>query len=168
MSATKAASHGVSLHEALETDLDWIVNFEEAAENGGFVSGDNATRHRRQMTDPSCLYLIAKRGEDPIGYVILRGLLGAEPVVELKRVVVGQTDAGHGQGVMGLVMHKVFREFNAQRLWLDVIDDNARAQHVYRKLGFVEEGRMRQAVKRRGEWRDLVLFGMLASEYARD
>jgi diamine N-acetyltransferase len=160
-----ANTQGVSLQEALETDLDWILGLEEAAEKGGFVSGDNAMRHRMQMNDPTSLYLIAKRGDEPVGYVILRGLSGAQPVVELKRIVIGKTDAGHGQSVMALVLLKVFGEYNAHRLWLDVIDDNVRAQHVYRKLGFVEEGRMRLAAKRHGEWRDLIIFGLLADEF---
>ena len=65
-------------------------------------------------------------------------------------------------------MHRVFDEMKAHRLWLDVIDDNVRAQHVYRKLGFVEEGRLRKASRRSGDWRDLILFGMLRSEWASD
>ncbi len=160
-----ASTQGVSLHEAAETDLGWILGLEEAAEKGGFVSGDNAMRHRVQMNDPTCLYLIAKRGDEPVGYIILRGLSGADSTVELKRIVIGKTDAGHGQSVMALLLLKVFQDYAAHRLWLDVIDDNVRAQHVYRKLGFVEEGRLRSAVKRRGEWRDLIIFGLLKEEF---
>ncbi len=158
----------LTLTDAEESDLDWILNVEESAVKGGFVSGDSAINHQRQMADQSCLYMIAKRGDEPVGYVILRGITGTDPVVELKRIVITQTDAGHGQSVMGLLMHKVFNEMKAHRLWLDVIDDNGRAQHVYKKLGFVEEGRLRQASRREGGWRDLILFGMLQSEWVDD
>ncbi len=158
----------LTLTDAEETDLEWILNVEDTAVQGGFVSGDSAINHQRQMADQSCLYMIAKRGDEPVGYVILRGILGGEPVVELKRIVITKTDAGHGQGVMGLLMHKVFDEIGAHRLWLDVAEDNERAQHVYRKLGFVEEGRLREAARRKGDWHDLVLFGMLKSEWQDD
>ncbi len=158
----------LTLSDADVGDLEWILNVEESAVQGGFVSGDSAINHQRQMADQSCLYLIAKRGNEPVGYVILRGVIGSEPVVELKRIVITKTDAGHGQSAMGLLMHRVFEDLNAHRLWLDVLDDNQRAQHVYRKLGFVEEGRLRQAARRGGEWRDLVLFGMLRTEWADD
>lgn len=158
----------LTLTEAEESDLDWILNAEDTAVKGGFVSGDSAINHQRQMADQSCLYLIAKRGEDPVGYVILRGILGPNPVVELKRIVITHRDAGHGQSAMGLLMHKVFGEMGAHRLWLDVMDDNERAQHVYKKLGFVEEGRLRKAAKRGDQWRDLILFGMLDEEWADD
>ncbi len=158
----------LTLTDAEETDLEWILNVEDTAVQGGFVSGDSAINHQRQMADQSCLYMIAKRSDEPVGYVILRGILGGEPVVELKRIVITKTDAGHGQGVMGLLMHKVFDEIGAHRLWLDVADDNERAQHVYRKLGFVEEGRLREAARRKGDWHDLVLYGMLKSEWQDD
>ena len=158
----------LTLTDAEETDLEWILNVEDTAVQGGFVSGDSAINHQRQMADQSCLYMIAKRGDEPVGYVILRGILGGEPVVELKRIVITKTEAGHGQGVMGLLMHKVFDDIGAHRLWLDVADHNERAQHVYRKLGFVEEGRLRSAARRKGDWHDLVLFGMLKSEWQGD
>jgi RimJ/RimL family protein N-acetyltransferase len=35
---------------------------------------------------------------------------------------------------------KVFDELGAHRLWLDVFEHNARARHVYRSMGFAEEG----------------------------
>jgi RimJ/RimL family protein N-acetyltransferase len=101
-----------------------------------------------------------------VGYVILRGISGATPVIELKRIVVHQRDAGHGQSVLALLLHRLFVEMKAHRVWLDVIDTNERAMHVYRKLGFIQEGRFRSAVLRKGEWRDLVIFGLLADEYA--
>lgn len=168
MSEAGRADGPLTLTDAEESDLDWILNVEDSAVKGGFVSGDSAINHQRQMSDQSCLYLIAKRGDEPVGFVILRGISGSEPVVELKRIVITKTDAGHGQSAMGLLMHRVFEEMGAHRLWLDVIDDNVRAQHVYKKLGFREEGRLREAVKRKGEWRDLVLFGMLQNEWADD
>jgi diamine N-acetyltransferase len=162
---TAARADRLVLIDAEEGDLAWILNLEEEAARGGFVSGDTMMRHRQQMNDPTCLYLIAKRGDDPVGYVILRGVSGGAPVIELKRIVVHQRDAGHGQSVLAHLLHKLFVEMKAHRVWLDVIDTNDRAMHVYRKLGFVEEGRLRSAVMRKGEWRDLVVFGLLESEH---
>jgi diamine N-acetyltransferase len=158
---------GVSLAEAEESDLEWILNVEEAAVKGGFVSGDNVMRHRMQMTDRTVLYLIAKRGDERVGFVILRGVWGSEPVIELRRIVIGPTDAGHGQAVMALVLHKAFHELNAHRVWLDVIEGNSRAIHVYRKLGFVEEGRFREAALRKDGWKDLLIFGILRQEWVK-
>jgi diamine N-acetyltransferase len=154
------------LDEAEEGDLSWILNLEDTAARGGFVSGENLARHRVRMNDPTCLYLVAKRGEEQVGYVILRGISGPAPVVELKRIVVNRTDAGHGQSVLALLLHKVFGDLNAHRIWLEVTEDNQRAQHVYRKMGFVEEGRMREAFVHQGKRADLIIFGLLSREHA--
>jgi len=166
-SLKRAAEAGVTLVEADETDLEWVLHLEEDAVKGGFVSGDNMMRHRMQMSDRTVLYLIAKRGEERVGFVILRGIWGPEPVIEMKRIVIGPTDAGHGQAVIAMTLYKAFHELNAHRVWLDVIDDNMRALHVYRKLGFTEEGRFREAAHRKDGWRDLILFGMLKSEWVK-
>lgn len=155
----------LSLTEAEEGDLSWILEVERGAVKEGFVSGDPEVRHRLQMNDRTCLYLIARRGAEPIGYIILRGITGASPVVELKRIVITHTDAGLGQPVMRLLIDFVFGDLKAHRLWLDVIDDNRRAHHVYRKLGFVEEGRFREAANRSDGWRDLLIFGLLEKDY---
>jgi RimJ/RimL family protein N-acetyltransferase len=50
-------------------------------------------------------------------------------------------------------------------VWLDVFEDNFRAQHGYRSLGFVEEGMLRECVHHDGRYRSLILMGMLESEY---
>lgn len=154
----------VKLVEAEDGDLDWIMNLERAARDQGFVSGDSEVRHRMRMNDRQCLYLIAKRAEESIGYVILIGVFGAEPVIELKRIVIAEAGAGKGSEVMRAVMDMAFGELNAHRLYLDVMEDNQRARHVYEKLGFKEEGRLREAVYRGGKWCDLIVYGLLARE----
>ncbi|MFX6010997.1 GNAT family protein, partial [Acinetobacter baumannii] len=53
-------------------------------------------------------------------------------------------------------------ETSCHRLVLEVFTDNSRARHVYRSLGFVEEGLLRQAVKRAdGARSDQVLRSLL-------
>jgi RimJ/RimL family protein N-acetyltransferase len=161
---TSKTEGDIALTEAEEGDLVWIIETEKGAVKEGFVSGDPEVRHRLQMNDRACLYLVVRKAGEPVGYIILRGVMGAEPVVELKRIVITKRDAGLGQTVMQLLIAFVFDDLKAHRLWLDVIDDNRRAQHVYRKLGFVEEGRFREAALRKDGWRDLVVFGMLARD----
>ena len=55
------------------------------------------------------------------------------------RIVISEPGQGLGRMVLRAIMSKVFDELGAHRLWLDVFEYNARARHVYRSLGFVEE-----------------------------
>ena len=59
-----------------------------------------------------------------------------------------------------------FEEREAHRLWLDVLEDNQRARGLYLSEGFIEEGRLREAVWTGERHASLVLMAMLASEYA--
>jgi RimJ/RimL family protein N-acetyltransferase len=63
------------------------------------------------------------------------------------------------------VMSRAFVHHRAHRLWLDVFDTNTRARRVYEAYGFREEGVMREAVLRDGEYHTLVLMSLLDREY---
>jgi RimJ/RimL family protein N-acetyltransferase len=67
--------------------------------------------------------------------------------------------------VLQLLLRKVFNEFRAHRLWLDVFETNVRAQHVYRTLGFQQDGIFREAVYRDGQYHSLLLMSLLDREY---
>jgi len=46
------------------------------------------------------------------------------------------------------------------------LHDNTRAQHVYEKLGFTLEGRLREAFWTGEAFEDLFLYSVLARDYA--
>jgi diamine N-acetyltransferase len=72
---------------------------------------------------------------------------------------------GHGRQVLRLLLKKVFRDFAAHRLWLDVFETNHRAQHLYRSLGFQQDGIFREVVYRDGQYHSLLLMSLLDREY---
>ena len=62
----------------------------------------------------------------------------------------------------------MFAETACHRFLLEVFTDNTRARHVYRSLGFTEEGLLREAVKRPdGSRVDQVLMSLLRPEWRR-
>ncbi len=152
------------LRRALPADLPFILQHEEKFRGLGFVGGDDQSTHHRQLTDPDCLYLLIEVDGSPAGYAILRGLASANGSVELKRIVIAEPGQGVGRQALQAVIAKVFGEFRAHRLWLDVFEDNSRARHVYRSLGFVEEGVLRECIKRGEAYRSLVVMSMLETE----
>jgi RimJ/RimL family protein N-acetyltransferase len=72
---------------------------------------------------------------------------------------------GYGSDAMRLIVRYAFAELNLRRVSLSVFDYNQRGLRAYRKLGFVEEGRMRQYLHRYGRRWDMVFMGLLREEW---
>ena len=58
-----------------------------------------------------------------------------------------------------------FEEINLHRINLHVFADNARAIHIYESVGFVHEGRERDAYFRHGHFLDILCMSILAPEW---
>jgi RimJ/RimL family protein N-acetyltransferase len=71
---------------------------------------------------------------------------------------------GYGQEAVRLLLAFGFEQLNLHRVFLKVYADNARAIHVYEKLGFQTEGRLRDELFRDGAYRDVLVMGLLAGE----
>ncbi|MGH3489396.1 MAG: GNAT family N-acetyltransferase [Actinopolymorphaceae bacterium] len=72
---------------------------------------------------------------------------------------------GYGSDAVRTLVHYGFAQLNLHRVELNVFDFNVRAIAVYRKVGFVEEGRRRSAHYRSGAWHDEVKMAILRSEW---
>lgn len=77
----------------------------------------------------------------------------------------GYWGKGFGSEAIRLLLRYGFYELNLHRIWLKVIAYNERAIRAYRKVGFVEEGRFREAVYRDGRYWDELYMAMLRTEY---
>ena len=129
----------MNLHHTTLNDLPFLCEIEQRFAKLGFVHSDDICTHQRQMNDPDYAYYTVEQGENFAGYVILRGLTSINRSLELKRIVIAEPGHGLGSDVLRMIIDKAFGQFHADRLWLDVYEDNQRARQVYRSLGFVEE-----------------------------
>jgi RimJ/RimL family protein N-acetyltransferase len=83
-------------------------------------------------------------------------------------IMIGEKDCwnrGYGTDAVRTLVRFAFREMNLHRVELNVFDFNPRAQACYRKCGFVEEGRKRQAFYRDGAYHDIIIMGVLREEF---
>lgn len=156
----------MELKEATETDLPFIIETEHSPEFRECIGRWAIEEHAAAMRDPDTRYLIALDDSGKkLGYAIVRGLQSEHHSIELKRIVIQPPGRGHGRKVLQLLLKKIFDEFGAHRLWLDVFEFNLRAQHVYRSLGFQQDGTFREAIFRDGKYHSLLLISILDREY---
>jgi RimJ/RimL family protein N-acetyltransferase len=102
-----------------------------------------------------------------IGSIGLHGIDGADRHASLG-IMIGDHDYwshGYGTDAITTLLHYAFDEMNLHRVWLEVLDDNARGIACYRKCGFIEEGRKRQDRYRSGAYHDTLVMGVLDEEF---
>ena len=75
---------------------------------------------------------------------------------------------GYGTDAMQTLIGFCFRQMGLHRLGLIVLETNGRAQAIYRRLGFVTEGREREAVWSDGQWHTMLHMGLLAHEWVEE
>jgi diamine N-acetyltransferase len=83
-------------------------------------------------------------------------------------IVLGRKDLwgqGIGADMMDTLLRHGFETLNLQRIHLRVFDFNQRAIRLYQKVGFVEEGRLRQDCYLDGAYHDTILMGVLRAEW---
>lgn len=74
---------------------------------------------------------------------------------------------GIGQEALGGFIRYLLEDVGIHRIWLLVIDDNKPAIGLYKKLGFKEEGRQKEAIFRGGKWHDYIMYSLLEDEKSR-
>ncbi len=89
-------------------------------------------------------------------------------------IVADRSDMGRGIGSAALA-HLLDLAFmplalggeGLHKVWLMCFEKNARARRTYQRLGFVEEGMLREEYFHEDSWHTMVRMGLLASEWAR-
>jgi RimJ/RimL family protein N-acetyltransferase len=72
---------------------------------------------------------------------------------------------GFGTDSVRALLRHGFECLNLHRIFLRVFEDNERAIAVYERLGFKEEGRLREHSYRGGSYLDTIIMGILRSEW---
>ena len=136
---------------------DQIISLEEHLEFIGSLRRDSRN-----------FYFLVKRASEYLGVMCLtrvdlrnrNAYLGIYVNPEKKISGVGS--------VLGEILLKLaFDVTKLHTLKLEVFEDNERAIALYKRLGFVEEGRLREFVFRDGRWKDVIVMGITEEEYGK-
>ena len=85
---------------------------------------------------------------------------------QLHRIAMAPTGLGHGTAFLHQICRLVFLIYDVARFWLDLLPSNAHAKAVYSKIGFLQEGTMRGALRvSDGSRHDLLLMSLLRDQW---
>lgn len=156
----------LSLRRAAEADIAFLMRAERGAGYDLLVGQSSETQHCDALADPTRVTLIGADASEDLGFVTCSGLADRHNGVCLQRVVAAIPDRGVGSALVPAVIDWVFAKTGAHRIWLDTLRHNARAQHLYEKLGFTRDGVFREAYQMPdGAYADRILYAVLKREW---
>jgi len=121
------------------------------------------------MNDPSWHHFVVKPIDNQdkiIGVVLLNHI---HPIYRTGEFGITLGDEayrgkGYGKDMLLTLIKYGFDQLNLNRIWCEVYSNND-SIHMYRKIGFKDEGVLRQHVYKDGQYLDSYMLGMLKSEY---
>ena len=157
-------------------DLDSFVMWLNDEEVRQYLSIEIPLNRIREKEFIENLY---KRGEDIVLGIVTKKndqLIGNTALGEVSStsrcaalgIFIGDKDCwsqGYGTEALRLMLGYGFDQLNLHRIYLTVLEFNARAIHAYEKVGFKREGTFREHFYRNGKYHDVYYMGILEHEW---
>ncbi len=145
--------------------LDDIMRVEEIESKKGYVTLWDRKEHLNAIKKDRTYHIsiFSKKDHHFVGYLLIN--LDDNKNMEIMRINLQVQNKGYGMEVLKAIIEYAFISTDTNRLWLDVREHNQRAIYLYKKLGFVEEGVLREAVKFKDGFLSVVVLSILKKEY---
>lgn len=150
--------------------FEWINNRELVVLNAPFRPIPEA-EHKKWFDDIAtrknlAFFMIEDvRSGMAIGSCQLTNIHNIHRSAELQ-IRIGRSDfrnKGAGSEALRLLINYGFETLSLHRIMLHVFSTNLRAINTYRKIGFQQEGLLRDAAYIEGQWQDVLVFGLIGT-----
>jgi RimJ/RimL family protein N-acetyltransferase len=122
----------------------------------------------RAKTDaPFVIEAIEGDSTKPIGTIGLHGITPKDHSATFG-IAIGEKEywnRGYGTEAAGLIIRYGFEQLNLHRISSAAYSFNERSIRLHKRVGFKEEGVMREAMFKNGEFHDIAFFGILRKEW---
>ncbi len=103
---------------------------------------------------------------DYIGQISINQISWANKLGRLALIIKKEYwGVGYAQQAIPLIIKFAFRKLRLNKVWLMAYSSNKKGLHVYEKVGFKQEGLLRQEYFWKGKYHDMVRMGILKSEF---
>ena len=168
----------VDLRPLAESDVDHIltwVNDPAIVGNIAAFAGSAFTRDqelayvRRTLASSSeRVWSVLEAGTGRyLGQVGVHQIHDRSKVGRLACIIAARTDMGRGFGSAAIrgALDQAFGALGLHKVWLMIFATNQRSRRTYARLGFVEEGVLREEYFHEGGWHDMLRMSMLARDW---
>lgn len=168
----------VRLRPLVTADVDHMmtwVNDPEIVGNFAGFAGRAFTREdelayiERVTRSESDRVFVIERADDGgyLGNVGLHAIHWPSRVGRLACIIANRAEMGKGYGSAAIraALGWAFRDARLHKVWLMCFRANTRAQGIYRRIGFIDEGILREEYFHQGSWHDMVRMSLLDREW---
>ena|SRR3990167_3160564 len=161
------------LREVKESDHEWLVELHNDPEVLRNITDPRSITIEQHLawwssisSDPRQLRLMFAIGDEQVGFTKFYNIDRANSSCTLGADI-HKKHRGHGYAhiMWTLMLDRVFLDMKLHRAALTTAEYNAIGIHIYRKLGFREEGRLEQSLLRDGVFRDQICMRLLRPEW---
>lgn len=156
-----------------EADLPMLLNWRNHPDVRRFMYSQHEislVEHTRWFAgasvDPTRHLLIYQVADQPLGFVSFRQLRGA-PVAEWGFYLAPDAPRGTGSALGRAALDYGFTQLGLHKVCAEALGYNERSRHFHAKLGFVQEGILRDHYFDGSRYHAVHCFGLLASEWSR-
>jgi diamine N-acetyltransferase len=123
----------IDLFESCKNDISKFVELESSPEASKFVIQYSADKHAEEMGKENIKYLNIFHQSKFAGFAILAT---EHRITEFRRIIINSKCRGIGQKSILAIESYCKNICKPQKIWLDVFEENNRAKHIYKKLGY--------------------------------
>ena len=129
----------------------------------------NAYMDRRSST-VRCAVVDCDAPDQILGLVSLTDIDNLNRSCQLHMMIGDSDQRGKGMGTFAFkeIIRHAFDDLNLNRMEAYILADNAVSQAVCKKVGFKQEGVLRQYAFKDGEYRDTVIMSILREEWKKN
>ncbi len=160
-----------TLRPLAESDLEMVLGWRNRPE----VRSAMITQHEigldehqrwfdNAAKDPTRCLLLAEAEGQPLGYVHFSGV-AAGSVADWGFYAAIGAPSGSGSRFGRAALDHAFAVLGVHKVCGKVLDNNNASLRFHRKLGFVEEGVLREQQRQGDNYHDLICFGLLRHEW---
>ena len=152
--------------------LSWINDSEVTRymETGTFPTNmENLEEYYRTMTSSPnhvILAIVNKKPDKHIGNIALNNINWVNRVANLGIMIGEKKHWGKGCGTeaVKLMVNYAFWKLNLHKVWVGVDEENTSAYHIYKVVGFVDEGCLKNELYRDGKYYWKIIMGIVREE----
>lgn len=152
-------------------DLEYVLSWRNHPDVRRFMlTQHEITAHEhhawfeRATNDATRALLVIEEQNQPVGCVVFSGVQ-PNSTADWSFYSSPDSPAGTGKRVCSMALDFVFKKLNIHKVAGQVLDYNVASIRLHQRLGFIQEGNLREHVLINENHHDLLCFGVLSSEW---